>query len=66
MNLSAISHGGSPRQWMRRLLALGCLLALAAVWVPTVAAADYGYIDLTNPYLRKIPIAIPDFKTVSG
>lgn len=63
MNLSAISRGGSPRQWMR-LLALGCLLLLSVLRVPA-AAADYGYIDLTNPYLRKIPIAIPGFKTVA-
>ncbi|MDY0313326.1 MAG: hypothetical protein RBR20_14515, partial [Desulfobacterales bacterium] len=52
-------------QWIRRLLALGGLLVLAAAWSPAAPAADYGYIDLTNPYLRKIPIAIPDFKTVS-
>ena len=60
----AVFHGGSARQWKRRLLVFGCLLALAGGWHPA-AAADYGYIDLTNPYLRKIPIAIPEFKTVS-
>ncbi|HDI59175.1 MAG TPA: Tol-Pal system beta propeller repeat protein TolB [Desulfobacteraceae bacterium] len=64
MNLLAVFHGGSARQWKRRLLVFGCLLALAGGWHPA-AAADYGYIDLTNPYLRKIPIAIPEFKTVS-
>jgi TolB protein len=26
---------------------------------------DYDYIDITNPFLRKIPIAIPVFKTMS-
>lgn len=29
---------------------------------PATALADYGYIDITNPFLRKIPIAIPTFK----
>jgi TolB protein len=52
---------------------MACLfsaLALALVmlwgWSAPLSAADYGYIDLTNPYLRKIPIGIPDFKTVAG
>jgi len=26
---------------------------------------DYDYIDITNPFLRKIPIAIPVFKKIS-
>jgi TolB protein len=65
MNRSAVSFGGRRPRWIRCLLALGGLLVLAAVGSPAVPAADYGYIDLTNPYLRKIPIAIPDFKTVS-
>ncbi len=28
------------------------------------ALAQYDYIDITNPFLRKIPIAIPEFKAV--
>jgi TolB protein len=46
------------------LLALA-LIMLWATGAPALAA-DYGYIDLTNPYLRKIPIAIPDFKALPG
>ncbi len=65
MNLPTVSRNGRMHQWIRRFLALGGLLVLAAAWSPAALAADYGYIDLTNPYLRKIPIAIPDFKTVS-
>jgi TolB protein len=30
--------------------------------LPGVSYADYDYIDLTNPFLRKIPLAIQDFK----
>ncbi len=48
-----------------------CLAALLLLWACSIlstpaTAADYGYIDLTNPYIHKIPIAIPDFKTVAG
>ncbi len=40
---------------------LACLLALGGV-----ARADYDYIDITNPFLRKIPMAVPVFKPVAG
>ena len=32
----------------------------------TQARAEYDYIDITNPFLRKIPIAVPVFKAVQG
>ena len=37
-----------------------CLLA----WTP--ARADYDYIDISNPFLKKIPIAIPYIGTANG
>jgi TolB protein len=40
---------------------LACLLALGGL-----ARADYDYIDITNPFLRKIPMAVPVFKPVAG
>jgi TolB protein len=40
---------------------VACLLALGGV-----ARADYDYIDITNPFLRKIPMAVPVFKPVAG
>ena len=43
-----------------------CVLLLVLVWAAAAPAADYGYIDLTNPFLRKIPIAVPTFKTLSA
>ena len=54
-------------RWLRRFLqAFGLLLIAVWIWMPPSApAADYGYIDLTNPFLRKIPIAIPDFKPLA-
>ena len=66
MNASALLHEGNTQRWRLRVLVFGCLLVLSAASSASAPAADYGYIDLTNPYLRKIPIAIPDFKTVSG
>lgn len=40
-------------------LALLAAVALA----PDVCQAKYDYIDITNPFLKKIPIAIPPFQT---
>jgi TolB protein len=41
------------------------LIALAYVMIGTgICRAEYNYIDITQPFLRKIPIAIPVFKKV--
>ncbi|MFO7713450.1 Tol-Pal system beta propeller repeat protein TolB [Desulfosarcina sp.] len=45
----------------RLMLALPVLLFLSLPW--PAAAAQYNYIDISNPFLRKTPIAVPDFKT---
>lgn len=31
----------------------------------TCLCADYTYINITNPFIRKIPVAVPDFKDLS-
>jgi len=41
------------------------LIAAAVVLTPFVCQAEYDYIDITNPFLKKIPIAIPAFQTDS-
>lgn len=42
------------------------LIAILAFFVGTAAySAEYNYIDITNPFLRKIPIAVPVFKNMS-
>ena len=41
-------------------LTLGMALGIAA------GAEEYDYIDISNPFLRKIPTAIPLFKNISG
>jgi len=33
--------------------------------IPGVSLAGYDYIDITQPYLRKLPIAVPFFKQIS-
>jgi len=37
------------------------LIALTLFIIPGLCRADYEYIDINNPFLRKIPIAIPIF-----
>jgi TolB protein len=44
---------------------IGCLVALM-VSQTIVRAAEYDYIDISNPFLRKIPLAVPWFKNISG
>jgi len=39
------------------------MLAAAVVLAPDMCQAEYDYIDITNPFLKKIPIAIPPFQT---
>ncbi|MEJ2641527.1 MAG: Tol-Pal system beta propeller repeat protein TolB [Desulfosarcinaceae bacterium] len=41
---------------------------LCAVLLSTSAAfgADYNFIDISNPFLREIPLAVPLFKNLSG
>ncbi len=44
------------------------IMMTAVFWLTAVSAAvaDYEYIDITNPFLRKIPLAIPQFKVYSA
>lgn len=53
---------------MKKSILAYCLIAcwIAAVITPGYALAEYDYINITNPFTRKIPIAIPAFKAVSG
>lgn len=46
---------------------LFCLtLTLSILAVPRLYSAGYNYIDITHPFLRKIPIAVPFFKPISA
>jgi TolB protein len=44
---------------------MGCVVALM-VSQASIGAAEYDYIDISNPFLRKIPLAVPWFKNISG
>jgi TolB protein len=44
---------------------IGCVVALM-VSQASIGAAEYDYIDISNPFLRKIPLAVPWFKNISG
>jgi len=44
---------------------IACMLALILSQAP-LSAAEYDYIDISNPFLRKIPLAVPWFKNMSG
>lgn len=42
-----------------------CILLLAICLVPDVSTAEIKYFDLTKPYLRKIPMAVPVFQAAT-
>jgi len=45
---------------------IACLIASVFILtIPGVSLAGYDYIDITQPYLRKLPIAVPFFKKIS-
>lgn len=50
----------------RFFLCMACLLAW--IWIvaaPAAAQETYQYIDIRNPFLRKIPLAVPLFKNMN-
>lgn len=49
----------------RRILITGLFFIAVSILFPAPGQAGYEYIDITNPFLRKIPIAIPRFKDIS-
>lgn len=48
-------------RWLRLLAAAAVLAGL----VPGLCAAEYEYIDISNPFIHKIPAAVPVFKNLS-
>ena len=52
-------HNNWMYHFMKVLIFVGCLC------VPGEGLGDVQYIDLTNPFLRKIPMAVPVFSPVS-
>ncbi len=48
-----------------RTLIAGLVTSIFFLAIPGVSLAGYDYIDITQPYLRKLPIAVPFFKKIS-
>jgi len=49
------------------VMTVACLTAaVIAAPAPADAQRDYEYIDISNPFLRKIPVAIPGFASGNG
>ncbi|NNF99936.1 MAG: Tol-Pal system beta propeller repeat protein TolB [Desulfobacteraceae bacterium] len=44
----------------------GIVLPILFLIIPGNSAGDVKFIDITKPYMRKIPIAVPYFKPVTG
>ena len=43
------------------------LIVIISFWaVPGVSRAEYDYVDISHPFLRKIPMAVQLFKKVSS
>ncbi|MFH1984098.1 MAG: Tol-Pal system beta propeller repeat protein TolB [Pseudomonadota bacterium] len=51
---------------MKRLFEIAILCVILWLVAVPAAMADYEYIDITNPFLKKIPLAIPQFKVYSA
>lgn len=52
---------------MKRFFRAFALITTVAftLLLPTRGRADFEYIDITNPFLRKIPLAVPVFKSMT-
>ena len=48
-----------------RTLIAWSIAAVVILAIPGVSLAGYDYIDITQPYLKKLPIAVPFFKKIS-
>jgi len=50
---------------MKQFQKIICFTAFALCIIPGICQAEYDYIDINNPFLRKIPIAIPIFSSLT-
>lgn len=47
-------------------ICLGVCVSVVVLFQSAAGAFGYDYIDITNPFLKKIPLAVPLFKDMSG
>ena len=50
----------------RSTISLYILILSVILFAPAVCRAEYDVIDITKPFLRKIPLAVPSFKNATG
>ncbi len=50
----------------RRCGTIILITTMLVLFMPGFCPAKYDYIDISNPFLRKIPIAVPHFKSMSA
>jgi len=50
---------------VKKIVIAFCILLISVAAVAPSSYAQYDYIDITKPFLRKIPIAIPVFKAIN-
>jgi TolB protein len=48
------------------LIITGCFLVVSVFFMPGFCQAEYDYIKISDPFLNKIPVAIPEFVGQSG
>lgn len=61
-----INDRDNQKAWkkMRSFPVIAMMLIMACSVLPGIGLADIKYIDLTNPFLRKIPVAVPVFSAI--
>jgi len=50
----------------QRMKKIGLVLMAVILFAASKGHAEYDYIDISNPFLRKIPVAVPVFKAITG
>lgn len=51
---------------LNKKILIGFILLTGITFLPGISAADFKYIDITSPFLRRVPIAVTEFKDLSG
>jgi TolB protein len=51
---------------LNNVFSVACVLMISFFLMPQICSADYDYIKISDPFLNKIPVAVPVFKSLSG
>ncbi len=53
-------------RFINKLLLRVIIMFLGVLFIPNATRAEYDYINISNPFLNKIPMAIPVFKSMNN